>query len=149
MRSRFSTRGEACLAGADYEAASLRWIRQIIAALPREFPVILFATGAGAQLRGQSATGARVLSLDWTVDLRAARDRLPAHIALQGNLDPQLLTTTPDGVRTATTRLLESLRGTSGHIFNLRRMPPRPMRRIGPASRGARRKRDNLEMIGT
>jgi len=107
------------LAGADYEAASLRWIREIIAALPREFPVILFAKGAGAQLRGQSATGARVLSLDWTMDLPAARAQLPGHIALQGNLDPQLLTTTPDGVRTATTRLLESLRGTSGHIFNL------------------------------
>ncbi|HXC01978.1 MAG TPA: uroporphyrinogen decarboxylase [Opitutaceae bacterium] len=107
------------LAGADYEAASLRWIREIIAALPREFPVILFAKGAGAQLAEQSATGARVLSLDWTMDLRAVRAQLHGNIALQGNLDPQLLTTTPDGVRTATTRLLESLRGASGHIFNL------------------------------
>jgi uroporphyrinogen decarboxylase len=107
------------LAGADYEAASLRWIREIIAALPREFPIILYARGAGAQLHEQSASGARVLSLDWTMDLRAARAQLPGNIALQGNLDPQLLTTTPNDVRTATARLLESLRGTSGHIFNL------------------------------
>jgi uroporphyrinogen decarboxylase len=107
------------LAGADYEAASLRWIREIIASLPREFPVILFAKGAGAQLVEQSFTGARGLSVDWTVDLRAARAQLPKTIALQGNLDPQLLTTTPDLVRTATTRLLESLRGTAGHILNL------------------------------
>src|SRR5258707_3053441 len=31
------------IAGADYEAASLRWIRQIVAALPKEFPIILYA----------------------------------------------------------------------------------------------------------
>jgi uroporphyrinogen decarboxylase len=107
------------LPGADYEAASLRWIREIIAALPREFPIILFAKGAGAQLIEQSFTGARVLSVDWTVDLAAARAQLPKNIALQGNLDPQLLTTTPDLVRAATTRLLDSLGGAPGHIFNL------------------------------
>ncbi|MGA3007502.1 MAG: uroporphyrinogen decarboxylase [Opitutaceae bacterium] len=107
------------LAAADYEAASLRWVRQIIAALPPEFPVILFAKGAGAHLAAQSAVGARVLSLDWTADLRAARAEVPRQIALQGNLDPRCLTATPDSVRTATAGLLESLRGTSGHIFNL------------------------------
>ena len=107
------------LPGADYEAASLRWIREVITTLPRDFPVILFAKGAGAQLLEQSFTGARVLSVDWTVDLAAARAQLPKNIALQGNLDPQLLATTPDLVRAATARLLESLRGSAGHIVNL------------------------------
>src|SRR5581483_11664200 len=104
---------------ADYEEASLRWIREIIAALPRDFPVILFAKGAGAQLGEQSRTGARVLSVDWTVNLAAARAQVSPAIALQGNLDPQLLTTTPDAVRAATRRLLDSLRGSAGHIVNL------------------------------
>jgi uroporphyrinogen decarboxylase len=107
------------IAGPDYEAASLRWIRQIIAALPREFPVILYAKGTAPQLTDQAFTGARVLSVDWTNDLAVVRRTLPANIAVQGNLDPVLLNSTPDIVQRETRRLLESMRGAHGHIFNL------------------------------
>ena len=107
------------IAGADYEAASLKWIRQIIAALPKDFPVILYAKGTAPHLTDQAFSGARVLSVDWTCDLAIVRRSLPANVAVQGNLDPILLNTTPDIVRHETTRLLESMRGTAGHIFNL------------------------------
>ena len=107
------------VAGHDYEAASLRWIRQIVAALPRDFPVILYAKGTAPHLTDQAFTGARVLSVDWTCDLAIVRRTLPANVAVQGNLDPVLLNTTPDIVRRESTRLLESMRGTRGHIFNL------------------------------
>src|SRR5687767_62274 len=107
------------IAGQDYEAASLRWIRQIVAALPADFPVILYAKGTAPHLMDQAFTGIRVLSVDWTNDLRAVRGVLPQNIAVQGNLDPVLLNSTPDIVRREATRLLEAMRGTSGHIFNL------------------------------
>jgi uroporphyrinogen decarboxylase len=109
------------VAGRDYEAASLQWIRRIVAALPPGFPVILFAKGAGSQLRAQAATGAGVLSVDWTVDIADAHARLnPAPgVALQGNLDPVLLNTSPEVVRRETRALLESMRGAAGHIVNL------------------------------
>ena len=107
------------IAGPDYEAASLRWIREIVAALPPEFPVILYAKGTAPHLSDQAFTGVRVLSLDWTNDLALVRRTLPDNLALQGNLDPVLLNTTPDIVRREATRLLESMRGTRGHIFNL------------------------------
>ena len=107
------------IAGADYEAASLKWIRQIVAALPRDFPVILYAKGTAPHLVDQAFTGVRVLSVDWTSDLAIVRRNLPANVAVQGNLDPVLLNTTPAIVTRETTRLLESMRGTTGHIFNL------------------------------
>jgi len=107
------------IAGPDYEAASLRWIREIVAALPKDFPVILYAKGTAPHLSDQAFTGVRVLSLDWTNDLALVRRALPDNLALQGNLDPVLLNTTPDIVRHEATRLLESMRGTRGHIFNL------------------------------
>ncbi len=116
------------VAGPDYEPASLQWIRRILAALPADFPVILYAKGAAAHLAAQAAAGARVLGVDWTVDLAAAHDQLTQNpelktrnrrVALQGNLDPALLGTTPDEVRTAASRLLESMRGRPGHIVNL------------------------------
>ncbi|MDQ5977869.1 MAG: uroporphyrinogen decarboxylase [Verrucomicrobiota bacterium] len=107
------------IAGQDYEAASLRWMRAIIAALPKDFPVILYAKGVNSQLTDLAFSGARVLGVDWTVDLGVVRRLVPANIALQGNLDPVLMNTTPDIVRRETTRLLESLRGAPGHILNL------------------------------
>ncbi len=107
------------IAGQDYEAASLRWIRQIIAALPPEYPVILYAKGTAPHLTDQAFTGARVISIDWTSDLAIVRRNLPANVAVQGNLDPVLLNTTPEIVTRETTRLLEGMRGAKGHIFNL------------------------------
>jgi uroporphyrinogen decarboxylase len=107
------------IAGADYEAASLQWIRRIIAALPKDFPVILYAKGTAPHVTDQAFSGARVLSVDWTSDLSIVRRTLPANVAVQGNLDPVLLNTTPDIVRRESGRLLESMRGSAGHIFNL------------------------------
>ncbi len=107
------------LAGQDYEAASLRWIRQIIAALPKDFPVILYAKATAPQLTDQAFSGARVLGVDWTIDLSVARKVVPGNIALQGNLDPVLLNTTPDIVRRETAQLLQAMGGAPGHIFNL------------------------------
>ncbi|MSU73312.1 MAG: uroporphyrinogen decarboxylase [Opitutus sp.] len=107
------------IAGPDYEAASLRWIRQIVSALPRDFPVILYAKGTAPHLTAQTFTGIRVLSVDWTNDLAIVRRTLPANVAVQGNLDPVLLNTTPEIVTRETTRLLTAMRGANGHIFNL------------------------------
>jgi uroporphyrinogen decarboxylase len=87
--------------------------------LPAGFPVILYAKGTSPHLAAQAASGVRVISVDWTTDLAAVRASLPANLALQGNLDPVLMTTTPDIVRTQATRLLTSVRGRPGHIFNL------------------------------
>jgi uroporphyrinogen decarboxylase len=107
------------IAGQDYEAASLRWMRQIIAAMPKDFPIILYAKGAPMQLTDMAFSGAKVLGVDWTVDLGVVRRLVPANVALQGNLDPVLMNTTPEIVRREATRLLEAMRGSRGHIFNL------------------------------
>lgn len=107
------------LAGPDYEAASLQWIRRLVAALPAGFPVILYAKGTAPHLAAQAASGVRAISVDWTADLAAVRAALPGNVALQGNLDPVLMTTTPDIVRAQAARLLESMRGKPGHVFNL------------------------------
>ncbi|WP_221033100.1 uroporphyrinogen decarboxylase [Actomonas aquatica] len=107
------------IAGPDYEAASLQWIKRIVAALPADFPIILYAKGTAPHLTDQAFSGVRAISLDWTCDLAIARRNLPANVAVQGNLDPVLMQTTPEIVRSAATRLLDSMRDLPGHIFNL------------------------------
>jgi uroporphyrinogen decarboxylase len=100
-----------------YAEWSLRWVREIISALPPQTPVILFAKGMAKHARALQATGARVLSLDWTVDLAAFRAAHP-DIATQGNLDPALLEGDTEPVRQATRELLRATAG-AGHIVNL------------------------------
>ena len=107
------------LAAADWFSASGRWIAEIVAKLRNAPPVILFAKGVHPEAVRLAETGARVLSLDWTVDLAAMKDGLPPGTGLQGNLDPFLLRTTPETSARETRRLLRAMDGFPGHILNL------------------------------
>ena len=69
--------------------------------------------------RPGEATGANILSMDWTQPLAEVRALLPDKVGVQGNLDPALLSTTPEIVATETTRILKCMKGQTGHIFNL------------------------------
>ena len=63
-----------------------------------------------------------MVGLDWTVNLGEARARVGDRVALQGNLDPNVLFAKPEQIRAEVTRTLESFGapGTlDGHVFNL------------------------------
>jgi uroporphyrinogen decarboxylase len=53
------------------------------------------------------------------VEIGDARRRIGDKVALQGNMDPSILLTTPDAVSTEAKRILASYGKGSGHIFNL------------------------------
>lgn len=107
------------IAGEDYEAASLKWIRQIVDALRDEVPIILYAKGATPHLARQAACRPKAIAVDWTIPIEQAASAIPADIAIQGNLDPVILNTTPAITRARATRILEAMRRRPGHIFNL------------------------------
>ena len=104
---------------AHYENWSLRWIRKIINSLDNRVPVILLAKGMADKSEKLSGTGASALSMDWTVNLNEIRRSLPHKIALQGNLDPAVLTTTPKTTQLEARRILEENSNQPGFIFNL------------------------------
>ncbi len=103
----------------DYWDASLRWIKDIIDALPDDVTIILFAKGMAHHHSSLCRAGARVLSVDSSVPLHELRLKLSSSIALQGNLDPAILSTTPETVRDEAEKILSGMRGKKGHIFNL------------------------------
>jgi uroporphyrinogen decarboxylase len=107
------------LADNAYEPASAKWIREIIAGIAGKVPVILFARGTHGQWPLLAATGANILSLDWTQSIGKIRDALPGKVGVQGNLDPALLATEPGVVARETERILKAMAGKTGHIFNL------------------------------
>jgi uroporphyrinogen decarboxylase len=104
---------------ADYDELSGRWLRDLAVELRGLAPVILFAKGVNDRWSELGRWGVQVLGVDATVSLRAVADQLPPAVAVQGNLDPNLLLTDAATVNKATRELLESMRGRSGHIVNL------------------------------
>lgn len=114
----FDSWGSICPA-IHYEAWSLRWIHDIINALKGRVPVILYAKGMGHKSPDLLRTGASILSLDWTLNMRRMRKVLGPHVTVQGNLDPVTLTTTPEIVRKEAMRLIDDIGRQPGFIFNL------------------------------
>jgi uroporphyrinogen decarboxylase len=106
------------LNAADYETFSLAYMRKVLAEL-RSVPSILFTKDGGAWLESIAASGCSAVGLDWTVDPRDARQRIGAKVALQGNLDPAVLTKSDDSVREQARRVLDAFGAEPGHIFNL------------------------------
>lgn len=115
----FDSWGSACPEGR-YEEWSLRWIREIIAGVGKDVPVILFSKGMSAHRDAWKTTGARAFSLDASVPLRewAEADAERTH-AVQGNLDPEWLNGDPAVVVEETRKVLGSGGLLPGHIFNL------------------------------
>jgi len=114
----FDSWGNVC-PGPDYWNLSLKWIKYIIDALPKDIPIILFAKGMSHHAKNLLKTGAKVLSVDWTVDMPKMRDSLLHPFAIQGNMDPVLLNTTPEIVRKEALKLLDQMTPYPGYIFNL------------------------------
>jgi len=102
-----------------YERLSARWMATIIRALPKSTPIIVFGRAPQTHLAALVGTGAAVVGLDHTVDLRRARPEVPATIAIQGNLDPAALMGSAPAVQASATRLLEAMQGRRGYVFNL------------------------------
>ena len=81
-------------------------------------PRIVFARGAHYALPALAGTAYDVISLDWTMDPRAARAATDHRVALQGNMDPCVLYAEPATIRQEVRRMLTAF-GPRGHIANL------------------------------
>lgn len=103
----------------NYFKQSLQWIQTIIDGLKKPIPVILYAKGMNNCLKEQQKAGAKILSLDWTISLQDACAKTNNQCALQGNLDPQFLTTDPSTVKEEAETLLKMSESLNGYIFNL------------------------------
>jgi uroporphyrinogen decarboxylase len=103
----------------DYDHFALPYQSAILARIKRAgVPAILFVNGCAGKLTSLVKSGADVLSVDWRVSLREVRERLGEGIALQGNVDPCVLLSSPAEVKTAA-RAAMAAAGPIGHILNL------------------------------
>jgi uroporphyrinogen decarboxylase len=112
------------LSNAAFREFSLAYLERVIGGLRKEadgrrVPSVVFVKGGGLWLESIAQCGCDAVGVDWTIGLHEARRRVGERVALQGNLDPAILFTTPDIVRSETSRVLASYGIGTGHVFNL------------------------------
>jgi uroporphyrinogen decarboxylase len=120
------------LADAAFHTFSLAYTARVLAQLKRThegvtIPRLVFTKGGGQWLDAMKQLDCEVLGLDWTVNLAQARARVGDRMALQGNLDPNVLFASQPQIETEVARVLDSFgaphqdtsRPGPTHIFNL------------------------------
>ena len=111
------------LTRAEYDAFELPATKIVYDLLGHaEVPKILYAKGSAHLLESLPLSGADVISVDWRTDLGEARTTLDQKVgrkvALQGNVDPNILLGPENAVREAAQAAVEKTGGL-GHILNL------------------------------
>jgi uroporphyrinogen decarboxylase len=108
----------------DYLTFSLNYMQKIMQGLTREYegqqiPVTLFTKEGNEWLKNIAATGCDAVGLDWKLPISVARERVGDKVALQGNMDPCILYSSPERIREEVATILASFGPGNGHVFNL------------------------------
>ena len=107
----------------DYETYSLNYIRSLISKLKEDqvtasIPIILFAREPEISCNHMVKVQADCLSLYWkTKDIDLAF--LNGKVALQGNLNPEILLQEDNVIKNEADRILKQFKNYDGYIFNL------------------------------
>ena len=108
------------LSHAHFMEFSLEYLKKIIQGLKNPIiPLILFCRGSSVFAKDLAEIKPAAVSLDWNANIANVRNQIGTDVALQGNLDPDILYGPPSLIRKETKRLLNCMKGDPGYIFNL------------------------------
>lgn len=109
-----------CLSPEDFKRYALPYTKRVIDEVSKfGVPVINFGTNTGTYLEIVREGGGDVIGLDWKVNLDEGWARLGHDVAVQGNMDPTILFSTPEVIRAHVKDVIDRAEGRPGHIFNL------------------------------
>jgi uroporphyrinogen decarboxylase len=105
----------------DYDTFALPYQQRVVQQVKQthpDTPLILYINGSAGILERMAKSGVDIVSVDWTVDMAEARQRLGGNVGVQGNVDPCALFSSKEFIRD---RILDTIRkaGQRGHILNL------------------------------
>lgn len=98
---------------------SLAYLKKITDKIKSKVPVILFCKGASVFASDLVQANPSAISMDWNAPLSRLRPMIPPSIAIQGNLDPDILYAPLPRLRQEVKALLDTMKGDPGYIFNL------------------------------
>ena len=108
------------LSPSQYTRFVFPWVERMFEEVAKTgVPKIHFGVATGELLQLMSDVGADVVGIDWRVPLDQARSRVGDGKALQGNLDPGILSAPWPAIEDEVLKVLQLNDGHPGHIFNL------------------------------
>lgn len=105
------------LTDAQFEVFCLPYLKRMVDAV--SVPVIVFCRDSSLRAQALSTLNPRCISFDWHRPMHELRRSVPAHIAIQGNIDPTFLRNPPSIISQAVRELLCQMKGERGFIVNL------------------------------
>ena len=107
-----------------YPEFSLQYMQRIAESVKRsvdgkKIPLVFFTKSATPWLNQIVASGCDAIGLDSTVDLAHAMRIANGRVALQGNLDPQVLYAHGNTIQHEVRRIMTTVSGNTGFVFNL------------------------------
>lgn len=97
----------------------LPYLKQMVQAIQSHVPVILFCRGSSIFAKALATTKPACISVDWSRDIAEIRREIGPGIALQGNLDPDLVAASPTETARQARCLVDSMQDDKGYICNL------------------------------
>lgn len=105
-----------------YQKFSLNYMAKIVNNIKithKNIPIILFTKNGGQWLDKIANSGCHGVGIDWTCDIKQARELIGNKVALQGNLDPAMLYASHDKIKSEVAKIIDDFGDHPGHIFNL------------------------------
>jgi len=108
------------LSPSDYDVFAAPYQKRVVDKVKEKYPdvpFIIYISQGGTLLERMASTGVDIVSVDWTVDMKDARERL-GDVKVQGNMDPAVLLGSKEFI---TDRIMDTIQkaGPTGHIMNL------------------------------
>lgn len=109
------------LAPHHFDEFSFYYLNKIVETIKPNFdvPIILFAKGANHSIEKLAHTGCDVVGIDWTIEIKEAREKIGNLVTIQGNLDPSVLYASEDFIAKEIDGILKVFPENKGLIFNL------------------------------
>lgn len=99
---------------------SYHYLKELVDRVKKyQVPVILYCRGSSVFAPKLAEALPHGISLDWNCDLAGMRKAIPFHIALQGNMDPDVLYAPKHKIEQEARQILNAMHGDPGFIFNL------------------------------
>ena len=98
---------------------SAQYMNEIVKTVGDKIPVTIFSKGSHDKISDLKKIGGNVYGVDSSISISQFWDDLGGEFAVQGNLNPDLMSTTPEIVKEETLKILNEFGERNGLIFNL------------------------------
>lgn len=109
-----------------YKEFSLKYMARIVEKVKNYclnkkilIPIVLFTKQGGQWLESIANSGCDAVGIDWTTSIKDARRRVGSKVAIQGNMDPAVLYSSPEVIRQHVKKIINDFGDYNGHVFNL------------------------------